>query len=433
MSSHSTLSHLAFEVLSDSDRQYWHEHERDIVEQYCRWPDQWFDPRMYERIKPYQLVIDGIQFHYPPISQPQYLNWRMIEDQTGVHLEWMPEKPNENWRFVTRGVTHYLQRIVDDVARGGKADAAKRLGILLHFFQDTHELHALEGPWGTDLFALDRLLAIPDADPHQTPTSLLTRPAATGQNVSIGGYRPRLEGASIAEGVFRLYSRYAQVVQDNRFLHVPIVQARVAGDDLAADRLLRRIDESAAKLSADVIHTVTALTTSSFDDDEAGLLQIVHLDRITPVHRPWHTMGTYTFSEMVPGHCLDADRRRHPLCVKLPDGSTREYQRGWGGGAHVQTNTVYEFPPQVYARLCARIGLHAPLGLAGCVDLSVEQDDHTIFTQRLDARAPTAMIDLPMDGGGEVRFVLREVRPEHGSLDPTANNLAWCDPHLVKA
>jgi len=79
MSDHRKLTEMAFETIAGHGRNVWEQHARDINERYCSWPDQWFDPARHAEIDPYQLVIDGYQFHYPPIGHVHhdYLYWQV--------------------------------------------------------------------------------------------------------------------------------------------------------------------------------------------------------------------------------------------------------------------------------------------------------------------------------------------------------------------
>jgi hypothetical protein len=297
------------------------------------------------------------------------------------------------------------------------------LGILLHFFQDTHELHALEGPWGTDCFVLDRLVPVPESDKHVTPTMMLLDLGPTEGDIT--GHVPRLEGVTVGEAAFRLYSRYAETAAANRLQHLPIVQARIDGDDAQAHILFTEINNRIAQLSADVIHTVTCLGLDRFPDGEVEATNVLYLDCICPVRRPWLSPSSvYRFSAMVPGCCLDHERRRHPLRL---EGVT--FEHGWGGGGHAHGHeTVYDIPADAFTALRGRIGLHDPLGQGGGVDLTVIHDAQTVLSQRMDDRAPVVEINLPMQHGGAIEFRVKDA-PD---VDTTCNNLAWCGLHLVR-
>ncbi len=427
MSDHSFITNLAMQSLDEQDQSVWRDQADLLIAKYCFWPDDYFDPEQYAKIAPYQLVIDGLQFHYPPSSQPGF-HWQMIETDDGAKLERMPEQENRNWTFMRDGIKHYLTRITDDLSSGRCDEAAKRLGILLHVMQDTHELHALEGPWGTDMFVLDRLLECPDGDEYVSPSILIATRASDCREGDISGYRPKLLGTSIDEAVFRLYGQYVNANLSNRLLQVPLAQALIRSDQASANRLMKQISERISKLSADVIHTVTALAMDRFDSSEVEELGHLKLDPMAAVQRPWFARGMYKFTPFVPGACLDEQRHRHPLCLRQPDGSTRKFVDGWGSGVHVQMNLVFEIPSGVFRRLTTQIGLHDPLGKAGCVDLAVTFGGKTVVEQRLDEKSPTKIIDVPIYNGGELRFVLREVP---GS-NPDDNNIVWADPTLSK-
>lgn len=424
---HAKVTELAFGVLDPQDQALWADSAPDLIRDYSSWPDQWFDADRHAEIDPYQLVIDDIQFHYPPVNhvEEEYAYWRM--DGGGVPQP-VDFGPNRNWQFFRTGVTHYLQAICDDLNGSRVQDAARRMGILLHFFQDTHEIHSLEGEQGTDIFVLDRLLPEPDGDPHITPTTWLINPRPAEGDIT--GHVPALEGVTIPEAVLRLYARYAGVLAYNRRRHLPIVLARQAGREEEAQTCFREIAEAVARLSADVWHTVTALATQRFDPEQARSLETLYLARLCPVRRPRNASSDrYRFCAMVPGACLDRHLHRHPLRVRLADGASRTAQHGWGGGGHpFGQSLVHDLPTGVYRRLDGLIGLHDPLGLDGRVGLTIDRDGETVLTHRLEAASPTAEVDVPVGDGGELRFTVRDASPSQ----PDNNNLAWCDLRLVK-
>ena len=70
MSEHSFYTDMAIRCLDEHDREVWRHVSDAIIDDYCTWPDQYFDPSQYRRIAPYQLVIDELPFHYPPPNPP---------------------------------------------------------------------------------------------------------------------------------------------------------------------------------------------------------------------------------------------------------------------------------------------------------------------------------------------------------------------------
>jgi len=411
-------------VLSEFDQGIWSDHAQALIDDYCCWPDLWFNADRFDEIDLYQLCIDGKQFHYPPISHvhEQYLYWRAGPNG----LQPVDSGPNANWQFMHRGITHYLTTIREDIAANRPGDAAKRLGILLHAMQDTHILHALEGPEGTDCFIFNRLMPIPEGDTYRTPTSYLLGLGPT--KADIADHTPKLEGSSIAEAALRIYARYAQSAHANRRLHLPIIQARMADDDNEARRLYGLTNDTLAKLTADVLHTATAIATQQFDPEELRTLDETYLHHLHPIYRPrLSSASMYSWETMVPGVSLDGEYRKHPLRVRVGQ-DIHETTQGFSGGGHLHGHvTRYELPADVYTSLTGMIGLHEPLGRGGDVDLTITCDDKLLMEQRISDDHPTAMIDLPMAAGGMLQF-----RIQDRAADSDRNNLAWCDLKLVK-
>ncbi|MAE64064.1 MAG: hypothetical protein CMJ18_07290 [Phycisphaeraceae bacterium] len=425
MANHGLITSHALDRLDETERQLWSAQRRPLIEEYCWWPDHYFDPQQYPRIAPYQLVIDGLPFHYPPRSVVQY-HWCMTETDDGPRVTPAPEVPNQHWSFMRDGIAHYVSAICDDLRAGRSEDAARRMGILLHVFQDTHELHALEGPWGADFFVLDRLIEMAPSPQHLTPTMLISNHPC--DRVDIGDYRPALQGASTEEATFRLYGAYVASALANRLHHVPLVMALTAGDTAAADQLLVEINDRLARLSADLLHTVTALATGRFDDQQFESLRCHRLSLSTAVQRPWFAQGHYHMTGILEDTCLDRQRRRQPMALLQTDGSTRRFEHGWGSGAHQHMALAFDVPAGVYDHVSMQVGLHEPMGRAGRVAWEARLDGRVVAEQALQSSAPTLDVRIPIERGGELRFVWRD----HGAADPDDNNLVWGEPRLCK-
>ena len=145
-----------------------------LVGEYCTYPDAYFsDP---EKLAPYMFFLDGVQFHYLPDTPyaPLYRYW----DAAGCVHRTVPFV-NENFRHAKAGFTYYLEQILRCFRLGQPEEGKKYLGCLLHMLEDsTFGVHALEGPGGTDLFALDRMLGLfmqaePDTKWASRPRTIL--------------------------------------------------------------------------------------------------------------------------------------------------------------------------------------------------------------------------------------------------------------------
>ena len=195
------------------------EAERLLLDECCMNPDRYFDlfALGHDRVKPYTLLIDGIQFHYLPNTpiEGEYKYWSVVEDAEGRRrLRRLRVEENENWRHAREGFTFYIERASAALREGRFVDAMNFLGILLHTLEDASTfLHSLEGPDGVDIFALNRLVPPPDGRLEMMGTSLL---AGAAVEFDLGPYGPALLGLSAPEAAFRLYTVYARTVAANR-------------------------------------------------------------------------------------------------------------------------------------------------------------------------------------------------------------------------
>ena len=426
MSEHRFVTKLAIDALSPADRDIWQEHAEPLIQDYCTWPDKWFGVNDFDRIDPYMIVMDELPFHYPPLSEARY-HWGMTRSESGEpQMKLVSERPNLNWQFMRDGFRHYLSTVSEELRQGRPGEAAKSMGILLHVLQDTHELHSLEGPWGSDLFVLDRVMPWPEGDRYISPTSLIAR---THKEGSIDGYQPKLLGTSVGEAVLLLYERYVHAALDNRRIHVPMVLSEMQGDTEQTNRYLAQVNETIARLSADALHTVVALARGEFDEAEVEALRSHRLDPMAAVQKPWNGRGAYRFHGTVPNACLDREMHLHPLRVRQADGSTKAFEQGWGTGGHVDMMLVWEIPANVYDRVKGQVGLHEPLGDNGGADLTVLVDGEAVQRHRLEPGAGPLDLDVPIREGGELRFRVQEKK----GIGHHENHLVWGDVRLVKA
>jgi len=429
VSNHALITRLALDALPRWQRTLWKKDRDAFINDYCSYPDSYWEPDRYHEIQPYILLIDGLPFHYSPPNQIDYNNWTMDTSGDQPALRRLPEKPNRNWSFVSRGLNHYLEKSLLSVALDQMTEAGKWLGVLVHFIEDSgHVIHALEGPDGADAFILDRLCEPPSDDPHRTASSILTELQNKAGDIS--GYRPRLLGTSIPEITFRLYAAIHHLAQQSRFKHLPIVRALSADDRASAVALLQRMDEDNARLVSDLLYTVLSVAKERILPRDLAALSVTYLDELCPVARPWVVSAPYRFTPFVTNACLGPDREPHPLRLVMPDASVREFRRGWGSGSHVETVLSYDIPRRVFDSFHMTIGLHEPLGRKGRVRILVKLDRDLLFDETLHKRRPSERVAAVVRKGGVLRIITRALTPNWSAAD---NNLVWGEPHLLRA
>ena len=201
------------------------------------------------------------------------------------------------------------------------ADASVPMSLLaLHpMLQDScFALHSLEGPYGTDLFVLDRLFDCGD-DLDKLPSNILAASVPEAAATS-PDYAPTSLGNCVEEAVFLLYSRYVATVLEARRTSFQIVRNVHDGKDNLS--LYRKMFHSAVKLSADALNTILALAEGRHER-----LGDVMLSDLEPVERPWGFPGPYRFVTMLRDKALNPAGKIVLLSL-IVDGETQNIREG---------------------------------------------------------------------------------------------------------
>lgn len=326
----------------------------ELIRQYCLYPDLYFVHP--EQTEEYNFFFEGIQFHYPP-NVPYVDLYRYWQHQPGGGLQRTYPFRNDNFRHVEAAFRHYFQTVADCWRRQDYDRGCRFLGVLLHFLQDaTFGMHALEGPGGTDLFALDRLSGEPQLE---RLTGLPCPENAAGE------YRARVLGASVDEAVARLYAEYVRATNDSlhcifRFLFVPAV----------ADSQPQQMAANAVRLCADAIATSEHLAGLR----PAEFPSTVPLTIFEPFEFPLGGSGKYRFLSL----CQD----QHKLSF-------------W---AHYDTRLLYVLPKNIFQSFSAGLRF-IPLTPSNRVAVELLTDGQPAAQFILSAQHPSQELALTAPGG----------------------------------
>ena len=409
------------------------ESELLLVDTCCMNPDRYFDIAGggHERVRPYTLLIDGIQFHYLPNTsiEAEYKYWGVARRADGERvLRRVRVDPNDNWRHAWAGFNHYIGNSVENLRAGRLDDAMNYIGILLHTLQDASTfLHSLEGPNGADLFVLDRLMDTPAGRFDLLPTSVL-RGRMT--DFDIVGYAPALLGVTVPEAAFRLYSGYARTVMSNRRKLIPMLHKSHEGDEAGVDALSADIMRCAARLSADAVYTIFCQAFNHFLQAETDLLRAVYLSDLMPVREPRGLSMPYRFISWLPDAALDQSLKPRPLRIEL-DGSCATFSKGIASGSHFDYTFAWELPPAVYARLSGAVGLHPDLSRHGDFVAQVALNGQVLFRSRITDAHPGDRFECATNGGGLLELQV-ECAFGMGNAGQCVNNIVWGDLKLTK-
>ena len=429
---HCAISREALKALCEWQREALGHAAGRLVQETCLFPDVYYDIHGggHERAAPFVPMIDGIPLHYLPNTpiECEYKQWQVVEVRGGRRLQRAQIEPNENWRYASLGFNQCLGACVDGLRTGRVADAVGFMGTLFHVLQDaTSFVHSLEGPDGTDIFVLDRLVDPPDGDLSQRPSSVL---AGASTEFTIEGWRPRLLGVSAAEAAFRLYSAYVEAVLTSRKKLLPLLTCVYADDPAEADRLRADILARAARLCADVAHTILCIAFDRIDPDQAAAIDRVYVSDLKPVREPRGLSLPYRFITMLRDAALDDARQPQPLSLVL-DGRTVTFDKGLGTGCHYAYGISWEVPAGVYGTFSCAVGLHSELSRHGDFTAEVCMAGESVARKRCHEADPAARVRCSAHHGG-----LLELRVTSdagmGVAEGRVNNIVWGDPVLSK-
>lgn len=395
----------------------------NLIRVYSKYPDTYFDIKGpgHAEASPYYFETDGVQFHYLPDTPivEKYRFWRINSEEKKLELPAQPE--NLNWKHARDGFRFYLHKSVEALRANKTQDALSFMGWLLHMLQDSSFLlHSLEGPYGTDLFVLDRLF--PEVDEVERLPSMMLAQSMPDSITLDSTPTPTLLGENIEEAVFKLYSRYVKTTLAARRITFQIALAKYNDVKSNLDELYKEMYYNATVLCADVIFTIFSVAMNQISQSYNSS---VYLSDLEPIERPWGCPGPYRFKTMLKNRSLDLDRQIVPLRLHFI-GSFETYEKGLGIGTHSELSLVYEIPKSVYSLFTCDIGLQAECVDKGEATISFFNDEKLVFEQLFNSHHSASKVRIENPGG---RFEVRISSPEHKR---TTTLITWGCPKLTK-
>lgn len=385
---HSWITESAIDILPEWQREIIAPEKEKFCKKYCKYPDMYFDVSNggHEKAKPYHYETDGIQFHYIPDTPivEKYRYWQVKDGK--LKLPSQPE--NLNWKHAKNGFKYYFDKATKSLKENKLKEALSFAGCLAHMLEDsTFSLHSLEGPYGTDIFLLDRLFDYGD-DPSRLPSNLMANEMPKNV-IASPNHKPDLLGNSVDEAVFILYSRYVNTSLSARKLTFKIIQKKNKGTE--CHDLYKEMFQNSVKLIADVLNTIFCLT---FEKREK--LPDLCLADIEPIERPWG-LGFYRFLTLIKDKAMNQQGELVPLTLII-DGTPKEYQKGISFGSHYEFSFVYEIPGGIYERFECNIGLQAEFANEGKARIQIINNGKPVYDKSFDKSAPSASTIIESPG-----------------------------------
>ncbi len=374
-------------------------HDRDaLIDEYCMYPDEFFtsDPEKYASILPYMFIDEGIQFHYPPnIPLAELYRYWMPDPEKGSFFKSRPFR-NLNFIHVKAGFEFYLEAIIRNFQEGAWDEGAKYAGCLLHMLEDScFGAHALEGPFGSDLFILERLFETGEDDLHNAPLAILA--ALDCSTIEPEQYVPRLLGESIPEIVMHLYAAYVEAVNRSRQLCIKIVENARQNKLQQNAGLIRQMAHNTIRLCADTLFSAWSAANHSFD--QTNFLQEISLTRLEPHVFPLGGAGGYRFLSYLKNTAVNPNMQKIPLQLRFNDGILT-YASGLSWGSHYEAELLYWLPENTFAVFEGAIGLH-PASINPSAKITVQVINHgkTVEELHFDEQTPARNLSIAQPCG----------------------------------
>ena len=333
---------------------------RALVEEYCLYPDDFFsmDEATYKNISPYIFIKDEIPFHYLPDTPLNDLYRFWLPNLEKQRLEKTKIFHNDNFCFAKEGFEFYLNNIVECFKNKNYREGAIFAGCLIHMLEDaSFGVHSLEGPYGTDIFILDRLFEEPD-DLRKKPLNILA--SIDCSKVLAIKHDPQLIGASVPEIAMRLYAVYTKAVITSRRLCFKIVNNVYQNKENENQELIQKMIANVVKLCTDMLFSVFSVADQNFKAPDG--LKKVFLSELEPFVFPLGggVSGGYRFLSYLKDIAVNNKLEKITLQLKL-DEKIVTFSNGLSMGSNFDDSLCYWIPESVYSVFDACIGLHPSL------------------------------------------------------------------------
>ncbi len=341
----------------------------------------------------------------------------------GLHL---PAQQPENYEVLR----FFMGKAVAALQAGNVGDAARYAGTVAHALEDwSCPAHVVPGDNMFTLF--QQFLPPPDAMQNK----LLHSPVEAGKfEVTIGGFKPMLLGATVDEAAFNLLHRLNSATILARAQTIPIIQALYAGDSNAVTAAQLKAATKGATVVADALHTLLCLGTRQPDAGAVAQFNSVDLAQCWPLEATNLFFAQQTFfSKPYWGHAhmggvLEGGSNAAPIKLRVEENggvAIKEFANGVGTGT--RSSLTYLVPAGVYRQFTVLAGLHPELGAKGGVEFTVFGNEKKLASVALTGDQPAHRFDCDLTGVTNLQLV---ATAKGG--DPKANYAIWAEPRLVK-
>jgi len=397
---HDIITENAIKLLPDWQKKIIENETGKMVKEYCHYPDWYFwqCTEYHKAALPYHFETDGIQFHYIP-DTPIIQHYRYYKiSENGKKLELLPGEENKNWKHASAGFRYYIEKSISSFKEEKIKDACSFMGCLLHMLEDYgFGLHSMEGPYGTDLFVMDRLF--PEADSFEKfPSNMLK--ATEFDKEMLRAYSPSLLGYKIDEMIFHLYTRYVQTTCSARRLSFQIVNNRYYFPEKDNKALFDRMYRNIISLCADLLFTVFCAASGRFEGMNEHLKE-VFLSDMEPVSRPWG-LSHYRFVTMLRDKAMNNEKKFVPLqTIVMNNGKTENitFEKGIGMGSHYNAELLYELPRNTYEELSFHIGFFHERISHGNLEIDFMNNGEKSYGITLSEEHPSEKITIHSPSG----------------------------------
>ena len=234
---HPLISRAAIELLPEWEKTMLGDAADSLVKQYCMYPDR-------HRSALLDKQKEKVALYKPYVQLP------LLKDLSNWHK--CNDDDSEICFYI---VVTSMHNAVKHLRLGNPSEAAKYMGPLLHFIEDNAcPVHVVDNKLLAELFPV----------PEELKPFRLHRRVEEGTfPLEVSDYQVKLLGKNIVDAATAFYPRFVENRLSARSQAIPILKANYAGNKKDADKGRTRAAMPAAKLIADVIHTICTIARDS--------------------------------------------------------------------------------------------------------------------------------------------------------------------------
>lgn len=401
---HHAITRAAIEVLPEWQRTLLGDEAKALADSHCMIPDNVYSDKANAKYaamesKPGEVYLKIL--HLPTTEQAEYL---------------------EVMRY-------FMDKAVTALRENRLADGARFIGTVCHQIEDYGSpSHTVPGD---NMFTLLQQFLPPT---ELMKDQLMHGPIENGEfTVSIAGYKPALLGITVEEAAWRLMHRVHDEILNARTTTIPIMQARYAGDDAAAEKHQLRAAVFDARVVADAVYTILCLGSQKIEVAEKEALKQQPISTFLPLEAAslYYPQSEF-FSSPYWGHPRSGDilvgGKSTPLKLLLEGpGAAKVQELPRGISAGMGRTLTFLLPKGVFTRFTVLAGLQHEAGARGRVEFTVAGDGKPLQTVIISGTDPTMLLECDVTGVSKLALSLASK-----SLDTKSNFAVWGAPILKK-